>query len=237
MSCLDEYINLPEDPELAFVEYENRLRNDMNAQIAHDNSNIYEAKRYYALQVMAFHDAWSFSFLMRPELVGVWNNFDEIFDSFQNEVLYWTTQIKIRHAHRLRAISTILCLTPDIRQQLHHYITKIRETLTPIELPENKKEVLFAKLNALADEIDRDRTKTEAWTAFTLELISVGGKAAKVLQPVKEFSDSIGNLLGKAKELSDRLGIPSPQTPKRLEAAKKQLPKPEPLPLDDEIPF
>ena len=133
------------------------------------------------MKLMAFHDAHGLSILNRPSLNCKTGTFDSVFDIFTDEVTYWTTQIAVRHAHRLRPIQTILRMTPDVRQQLHSYINRIRETITSIELQPNKKEALLGKLNALADEIDRDRTKAEAWTAFVLEIAGAGGQAAKEL--------------------------------------------------------
>jgi Rad3-related DNA helicase len=200
-----------------------------------------DQKIQYVSRLMAFHDAHDMGVLITPELVRGSDNFNDSFDNFLDKVVYWTTQIEIRHAQRLRPISTILKLTPEIRRQLHSYISKIRETISPMNLAEKKKEAILGKLTALADEIDRDRTKAEAWTAFTLEIAGVGGEAAKELKPVKELADAIANLLGKAKELAgDVLGLPSPTTRKRIEGPKKQLSPPETAtkrPEDDEPPF
>jgi hypothetical protein len=232
-----DFLSLPEDPELAFVEYEHRLREAMWRAIRDSQSVAYDNDRKvdYVTKIMAFHDAYNFSFLIRPNIDRTYDHFANVFDKFMDEVNYWTTQIQIRHAQRLRPISTILQFTPEIRQQLHSYISRIRETVTPITLPAQKKEAIFGKLNALANEIDCDRTKAEALTALVLEVASVGGQAAKELKPVRELADSIANLFAKAKDLGERLGLPAPSTPKRIEGPK-QSPKPAEL-LDDEIPF
>lgn len=137
-----------------------------------------------------------------------------------------------------------MCLNEEIRRQIHGYISKIREVIEPIDLKPAKRDALFAKLNALASEVDSDRTKTEAWGAFVLEVAGVGGKAARELTPVREMIDSIGNLIGKAREMmAEGLGLPSPGERKKLEPPCRQLPRPEaekkPLAddLDDDIPF
>jgi hypothetical protein len=98
----------------------------------------------------------------------------------------------------------------------------------------------------LADEIDRDRTKTETWTAFVLEIAGAGGQAAKELKPVKEISDAIGSLFGKVKDLSDEMRQLPALTPRgRIEGPAKaapprtpswDAPKSDGAP-DDEIPF
>lgn len=244
MAELDNLLDLPEDPEIAFVEYERQIRKEMWANLnGEDISRSYELdqKIYYCTKIMAFHDAYGFSFLKKPLLQRRDDEIEVNFDMFMDEVNYWTTQITIRHAQRLRPIQTILQLTPEIRRQLHSYISRIRETIAPIELPLQKKEALLGKLNALADEIDRDRTKAEAWAAFALEIAGTGGQAARELKPVKDLSDAIGGLLGKAKELADRLGLPSPMPRKRIEGPRDRISPPERAQtldeLDDDIPF
>ena len=245
---LDTYLDLPEDPELQLVAFERREREAMWAAINQDSTNSYDRDRkvHYATKMMAFHDAHNFAMLKRPKLFRRDSDFDDIFDEFTDEVSYWMTQIAIRHAERLRPISTILRLTPEIRKQLHSYINNIRQTVSPLQLSDKKKEAILGKLNALADEIDRDRTKTEAWTAFALELASAGGQAAKELKPVKDLCDAIGNLFGKAKGMADEVRRLPPPTPHaRIEGPARQTPQqngpswdtPKGGDLDDEIPF
>lgn len=242
MTGLDAYLDLPEDPELQFVAYEARLRKAMWAAIAEETSTSFDAdqKVFYATKLVAFHDAHGFTFLTKPTLTRGNSNFIASFDEFTDQVNYWTTQIEVRHAQRLRPISTVLSLTPDIRRQLQSYVSGIRETIIPLQISGKKKEALLSKLNALADEIDRDRTKTEAWTAFSLEVASAGGQVAKELKPVSELVNAIGNLLGKAKGLAeDLLALPAPVFRKRI-AAPADSTSPSATPkngLDDDIPF
>ena len=60
MSDFGEFLELPEDPELAFVAYERRLRREMWSKLDdHETSLSYEQdqKIYYLNKIMAFHDA------------------------------------------------------------------------------------------------------------------------------------------------------------------------------------
>jgi hypothetical protein len=249
MSEADELLDLPEDPELAFVQYEKRRREAMQNRVeslfdapGYDDHRQYydpkieQVKLRYLSEVMGIHDAYELGFLTKPEKLYLGSeDFDFYFNEFERDVAYWTTQLAIRHAKRLKGISTILHLTPEIRRDIHACITRIREIITPMHLPDKKKEAIFKKLNALADEIDRDRTNSEAWTAFSLEIASTGGQAAREFKPVKDLVDAILDFLAKAKAMAEaKLGLPGPPTPKKLEAPRKQLPGPD---LDDEIPF
>lgn len=234
----DLLLDLPEDPELQFVIYEQRLCEQMWERIGSSQYvNEQDQKLYYLTKVMAFHDAHDLKMLTKPHLPRRAEDFDRLFDEFLDSVIYWSTQIEVRHANRLRPISTILSLTDDIRSQIHTYIGKIREAIAPIELKPAKKEALYAKLNALADEVDRDRTKGEALMAFTIELASTGGEAARELKPARKLADSIADLFGRAKDFAETLGLPSPADPRRIEPPRKQLPPSEAGNQDDEIPF
>jgi hypothetical protein len=248
MARPEDLLELSEDPELAFVEFEERLRADMNDSIRDMDGwdYIQGQKLYYISKLMAFHDAHGFTFLERPKLarsMGT-NDFRIGFDNFLDEVVYWSTQIQVRHAQRLRSISTVLALTPEIKKQIHHFINRTRAIVEPVDLPIAKKEAIWVKLNALADEVDRDRTKAEAATALALEIAGATGEAAKRLSPVKEIIDAITNLFAKAKEMTEFRRLPAPSGPKRLEGPPKQLPKPQSDKasesfgdIDDDIPF
>jgi hypothetical protein len=159
-------------------------------------------------------------------------------------VTYWITQLEVRHAKRLRPISTIVSITPEVRLQMHAYLSKIREHILVLNIPEKKKEALLYKLNSLSDEIDRERTKAEAYTAFALEIASATGQVAKELNPVKDLADSFVKLLGKAKEMAEGVRrLPAPTLPKRIEGPNKGAQSSENLEtnfssdVNDDIPF
>jgi hypothetical protein len=125
-----------------------------------------------------------------------------------------------------------------MRRQIQSHIGNIRDIVQSTALPDLKKEAIFSKINALSDEIDRDRTKAEALTALALEIASGVGSATKELEPAKKLLDSIGNVMAKAKDLAERLGLPSPKSNPRLEPPMKKLPPPSNEDeLDDDIPF
>jgi hypothetical protein len=227
----EDLLELSEDPELAFVEFEEQLRAAMNDSIRDMDGwdYIQGQKLYYIFRLMAFHDAHGFSFFEKPKLtrsMGV-IDFQRSFDNFLDEVAYWSTQTQVRQAQRLRPISTVLSLTPEMKRQIHHFINRIRAIVEPVDLPVAKKEAIWTELNALADEVDRDRTKAEAMTALAIEIAGATGEAAKRLAPVKEILDAITNLFAKAKEMTEFRRLPSPSGQSVLRAPRKQLPQPQ----------
>jgi hypothetical protein len=156
------------------------------------------------------------------------------------------TRIKIRHAQLIRKTSVRLELAT--REKIRELINKIKLTIEGIDLPLSRKEALMGRLNAFATEVDRDRTRFEAYAGLMIEAAGVAGKIEKKLRPIRRWIDSIANVLHEARAFEDthpRLSGPD----KRLPAPAKQIappsgglwPKPgRPKPggdPDDQIPF
>jgi hypothetical protein len=128
---------------------------------------------------MAIHDALELEMLTRPSLIRRTQEFDVLFDEFMDEVTYWTTQLEVRQKVRSRRVNTILALPDGIKRQIHSFINQIREAIGPIELKPEKKEALYARLNALADEVDRDRRKPKHGQLSCSSSLASGGKLRK----------------------------------------------------------
>jgi hypothetical protein len=102
-------------------------------------------------------------------------------------------------------------------------LERIKNIVDGVEVSQRKKEALYSKINALADEIDRDRTRFDAAMALVLEVASTGGEAAEKLEPVRKWIDSIARLLGRAKEEEDAAaqGLPAPEERKQIEPPRR----------------
>jgi hypothetical protein len=135
-------------------------------------------------------------------------------------------QIQIVHGRRVRGYSVQLdALT---KSKIRHYLEKIREIIDRLEVPLPKKEALTARITALSDEVDRDRTRFDAYAGLALEIAATGGEVAQRLNPVRKFLDSIASLLGYAKQAENaRPALPAPHERKRLTPPRKErLPSP-----------
>jgi hypothetical protein len=155
------------------------------------------------------------------------------------------TQIKVRHAQISRKGS--VRLESSTREKIRDLINKIKVTIESITLPIPRKESLMSKLNAFAAEVDKDRTKFEAFGALIIDAAGVAGKAEQKLRPIRKWIDSIANVMHEATAFENaqaRLIAPS----KRIEPPVKQISAPstglwDTTPpdskndLDDEIPF
>ena len=216
MNAYVDYLEtLPDDPELALVQVGKDLREKYLS--TKNNEEIKTADKIkYATELNAFHDAFDLkiftNFPTNPH-----NGFNYEFNEFVRLFDYWSMRVEIRSAKKLKSSSTVLKLTPAIRKLLHSHTSKIREILTPLNISEKKREALFKKLGALENEIDRNRTNTEAAMAFTLEVTSTVGEAANNLEPVVNILNKINKLFGRAKNEEEILKLNAPEETKLLE--------------------
>jgi uncharacterized coiled-coil DUF342 family protein len=122
------------------------------------------------------------------------------------------------------------------RQAIHALVNAIREKLNELTLPEAKRESLFNKLNQFAAEVDRNRTRPEAFYAFAIEAARAAREVNDELQPLQQTIDRVFDWLDKAKKLWDSL--PAWSERKKIEAPPKRITQRTPVnDLDDDIPF
>lgn len=238
----EELLNLPDDPELAFVQFEDSLRKKLYSEIAAANDEYTEdLRRNYVDHVLAAAKAF--------DIVGLrdWHEpplDDRIYgfcNQLMSEVTGYTVQIRIRDSRRVKRYS--VALDSSAKQKIRYHLGKIKETADRLEISQSKKEALFSKISALEDEVNRDRTRFDAVMALILETANIGGEAAKRLEPVRKFIESITGLIKEAKDDEEKQfpRLEGPQERKRIEgphkkitASKNEKPQSD---LDDEIPF
>ena len=140
-------------------------------------------------------------------------------------------------ARRQKAgLETLIVLDEAGRSAIHRLIQSIRERLETADLTEAKREALFNKLNAFEAEVDRNRTRAEAFYAFAVDVARTAREANDELKPILKTIDKVFDWIDKAKKYTDTL--PPWSERKKIEAPKKQLPKPfGNSDLDDEVPF
>lgn len=140
----------------------------------------------------------------------------DVFPQFQMEVNNEVGKIRIRHLRRSQQFS--VALEPSSKERIRHYLTKVREVIDGLDVNQAKKEALYARVDALAEEVDRDRTRFEAVSALLVEAASTVGAVASKLEPVRKWVETIAGVLGSAKEQENKLGqLPAPPILKQLE--------------------
>jgi hypothetical protein len=146
-------------------------------------------------------------------------NASTAYGGFSTAIENYCVQVKIRHGRRIKGYS--VALDPANKEKLRHYLTQIKITVDRLEVNYPKKEALYRCISALENEIDRDRTKWEAYGALAIEIANTGGRVARELKPAWSLIGTIGKLLGIAKE--SETGAP----PLTLAAPQRRLPAPE----------
>jgi hypothetical protein len=237
----DEYADIPDDDEQAFAHVEKAFRTKLyDALDASDTGGIATAAyREYINKTVAAAKALNLPILQEfpiPHENGAW----EAYQNFSSEVDHYLVQINIRNARRIRGYS--VAFDPVTKEKIRHYLSQIKTIVDRLEkISDHKREALYAKINALAGEVDRDRTKYEAYAALAIEISNTTGTVARKLKPAGGFLDHIAKLFGSAKETEETKALPAPQ--KRLEPPRRQLAPPADESrhprgdLDDEIPF
>ncbi len=151
---------------------------------------------------------------------------------FQMDVDHFTMTIRIRNATRDRRNS--VGLDGNTKVKIYQYIQRIRVAIEKAELPEDKKDSLYDKLNRFALEVDKNRTPLQAGMAVYIAVCDGIGQGFKKLEPARRWIDAIAALMGRAKDVEDSLRLPSPPELRRIEPPRRQL-EPPPPSLDDEI--
>jgi hypothetical protein len=249
----DEFTNRPDDDELAFVHYERLFRRPLDESLARlqdENERGYwdsynHFMQTYINQVIATAKALNLDileyWLNNPSAANDSAHFQQIKFDIDAAI----TGIKVRHAQVVRKAS--VHLESGAREKIRELINKIKLTIEGIGLPLPRKETLMAKLNSFAAEVDRDRTKFEAFGALVIEAANIAGKVERKLRPIRKWIDSIAGVMHEARTVEDaRPRLPTP--PSRIQAPQKQIAPPDELwasqgppknggDVDDEIPF
>lgn len=227
-------------PPLAFVRLVRRFRAVLQKNL--DNSNItgVVAVREYVNHVSAAASALQISdfagWLVPSSDSDVWESYQQLTTRLDRYIIH--VQIaNIREPSR-----NTVGLELAEKHEIRHYVEQIKtviENSENLEIP--KKGRLFDRLNDFLHELDKERTPTQVLSDVVIELSRTGGQAAKELEPAWKWIKLIAGIFG-GRQDNERLGLPKPAKPKKLEPPKRQLPAPKSgggrdNDMDDEIPF
>jgi hypothetical protein len=199
-----------------------------------DAYSVSSYKLEYMSKVLAAAEAYKIPALQNWKVPSARDDLDDLYINFTADVDHFTTQVRIQNAPRNRQNS--VGLDGNTKAKIHHYIQRIREVIEETDLPEEKKDSLYSKLNNFALEVDKNRTALQADMAVYIAVCDGIGQGFRKLEPVRKMIDSIAALLGRAKEVEDSLRLPSPPELRRIPSPHRQLEPPSPS-EDDEIPF
>jgi hypothetical protein len=237
----DLYEDLPEGGEEAFLVLEERFREDRDRKTGNfDPDQFFPADAYFEYMQRCASAAQEFQldFAGGLRVPAVGNLGWDTFRIFQGDLNHYLTTLSIRRARRNRGFSVKFDATA--KSKISHYITQIREMIARMELDDWKREALIYRLDALQEEIDRDRFRYQIFGAFVIEMGGIIGTAAERMEPARKLVDSIANVIWGTKQAEQTKSLPPPNPPKRIPAPAPRLERKgqgRQTAADDEIPF
>lgn len=228
------FSDLPDDNNLAFIKLHSDFKKEFEFNLQGSDSNFRYHAANYMNNTLAAASALDVvelgNFGVTPSNA---KRFDDDFAHFSIAVENIVIQIKIKYSRRNTAMS--VGLTVEQKSKIHILIDKIREEIECSSAVTAKKEKLYKIISALALEVDKSRTGLERFGDLARGLSSVSKELADGAEPWWKWFKLIMGEVDEAKESEPAL--PKPEERKKLEAPRKQLPKPDTNDLDDEIPF
>jgi hypothetical protein len=232
----NEYLDLPDDAEMAFAVLQQKKFKELEEFWESDRSGGWYQERRYVDTLVAFDEVHCLGILTAYQSPpNSDQEFASFFHDFRRQAEMASQKILIESARRRKSgAETVVVLDAAAREAIHAFVGAIRSKLNELALPEAKREALFNKLNAFAAEVDRNRTRTEAFYAFAVEAARAAREVNDEIKPLQETIDRVFDWIEKAKKLSDLL--PPWSERRKIEGPQKRLLAPEQQ-LDDEIPF
>jgi len=236
------FLNLPADPEEAFVVYLAHEEQTLQDRLESNSSGWWAERKFYDA-ITAFDEVYGLN--MFPEYHGDPPTDDSAFATHYNRLRRLCEKlglkIKLERARRSRANDeSLLVLDHNAKEALRRLVDAIRTELDKSPLSENKKSSLFKKLDAFATELDQTLTRTEAFFAFAAESAKAFREVSAEFAPLAERIDRVIDMIDNGPKWLQQL--PPWSERKKLSGPQKQLPKPgnnEPnfVQADDDIPF
>lgn len=213
----EELSQLPVDPQLAFVRLEQIMRERLGMQ-EKEATDVDLPRLEYMNKVAAAALAYKIDGLEKlfvpPDASGP---LATALQQFTRQVDRVTMQIRIRSAQMNREGS--VGLEDTAKAKIRHYIAQIKDAIDKAELPDDKREALYDKLNKFAAEVDKVRTALQAGMAVFIAVCDGINQGFIKLEPARKWLDSIAAILGRAKAEEERADyrLPPPAERKQLE--------------------
>ena len=239
-SVTDEeiYSNLPDEPEEAFLILEAHFRqiceNQLSFEHPTDSSDVIRL-RYLSRVLAAIHELGLEAKAFSKKIPAVQDLDQYTYANVITEGDHYRTALQIRRARRIQGFS--VRFDAATKQKIRHHLTQVRSIVDKLEIDQEKKDALYSRITALEQEVDRERTRLEAYGALVIEVAGVLGDAAEKLEPLRRWLDSIGKLIWGAQKEEEVRRLPSPGERKRIEPPSTGALANGPDGLEDEIPF
>ena len=169
-----DYDDLPEDPEQAFLVLERGFRNELTGSARAWGDEFPRSPYFdYMSKIRAAADALRLPFLNNWNLPAFDDLSEAVFRHFLADVDGYCTRTRIALGRRNKQYS--VAFDAAAKKKIRHYLDQIREVVQNAELDDRKKEALLARIAALQTEVDRKRTRFDAFAAYAIEAAGVVG--------------------------------------------------------------
>ena len=217
----NEFLDLPDDPEVAFAVLQKRKLQALEDLWETKRTGGWYDERRFVDTLIAFDEVHDLGLLIAYRNPPNDDSaFAEFFQDFRRSAEISSQKILMEAARRLKTGShQVVVLDAAAREAIHRLINAIREKLNELSLDERKRESLFSKLNEFASEIDRNRTRSESFFSFAVEIARATREVNDEIKPIQQTIDRILDWIEKAQKWKDTL--PSWEERKKLKPPLK----------------
>jgi hypothetical protein len=238
----EDFLNsLPDEPDEALVVLYKLLKSQLAN--AHDNSiqmngessfNLEQSQRSLLNVILAFTEAHNLDLGIDRKIPWQTDDFTIYFQGAIETIERYIARTSFQRAAQIRnGTSGTYVLSAELKSKIHKYLSSVRELIAASSLSDTKRTALSKKLNAFAEEVDRDKTRIESLAAAMVWTRKELVEGAQGLEPIIEKMDKMFQSFAKATEF---LRLPSAKDQKQLPAPPKRIEGPK-RDLDDEVPF
>ena len=233
-------MNLPDDNDDCFVQFESICRRNMTQMIDENSTNDFEraVKLQYVVSVAAVALECNIQNInYDPDHDNFWQMFSHFSLAVQGEV----ARIRIRQRGERHPYSVLL--TTNTRTKIEHYVDRIRDAVKNSDIDQERRDKLSKKLDELLKELDGRRLNFSTAMAILVTITATVAGATTIAADGKNAITNIMQLIGQDKQSED-------EAAKRLSPPRKSLPPPKKnvmekpvlkrnpnYDLDDDIPF
>ncbi|MCK2054753.1 hypothetical protein [Methylobacterium sp. 37f] len=236
----NEFNTLPDNSEEAFAVLHKRKMKEVELAYEENRGGRW-MERAYVDCMISFDDVHGLdilSDLKNPPIED--RDFDPYFANFRRHCEMTAMKVLMEAARRTKSgVNTVVSLSHPSKAAIHRLIGEIRVQIYAINISDELRHSLLAKLNAFAAEVDKDKTSTQALYAGMIEASRAIREASDELQPVFDRLDRISKWIEKADKIADKLlpwrdrrQIEKPQA--RIEDKRSSRGSPA---FDDDVPF
>lgn len=215
---LDELRRLSEDPDERFVQIEATVRARCESEMRDPEGTSLEALRAYVSEVHAAAEVCGIADVSSCALPAIGCRVEQSYLDFMEEVGRCTARLRMRIGLK-REFS--VALDEATKTKLRHLISSIKTAVHDAAATTERKEALYACIQRLEDEIERERTRMAIIGDAFFRVCAGLSEGAKLLEPTVRLIERIGAALGTAiVRADDQQRLPPPATRKRIEPPK-----------------